>query len=106
MKRLTWLIVLMALALGCASTRPCPVKTVVVKVPVATPCPDPGPDEKVEWRAVRFVPAGHKQAAACLTWKGLKDNLANLAACKGALERCMMRLDAYRSPLHRPGEQR
>lgn len=77
-----------------------------IKIPVAAPYPGHDPDEKVEWRAVWFSSAGHSEAAAHLTWKVLKDNLANLAACRGALERCKMRLDAYPQPKNGPVKQR
>ena len=94
---LTVVFVAAGLIAGCGSTKTMVKKEVVyVKVPVVKPCPDPGPQEQVEYRQVKFVPSGHPKAAACLTWRGLKNILANMAACKGALERCRAKLDGYR----------
>ena len=104
MKRLVLVIVAVltvaGLLAGCGSTKTLVKKEVVyVKVPVVKPCPDPGPHEDVEYRQVKFVPPSHPKAAACLTWRGLKNILANMAACRGALARCRAKLNVYRRHL-------
>ena len=95
------ILVVAGLIAGCGSTKTLVKKEIVyVKVPVTKPCPDPGPQEKVEYARVKFVPPSHHKAAACLTWRGLKNILANMAACRWALGRCQAKLNAYRRHEH------
>ena len=103
-----WLIIVLMVVLvsaglvaGCGSTKTLVKKEIVyVKVPVTKPCPDPGPQEKVEYAPIKFVPPSHLKAAACLTWHGLRNLLSNMVACKAAYKQCQSSLDGYRSQIN------